>query len=273
MATYNFNEVPSQLQKPAQLEMKLENDGDSMLVRFLLDENQSFMGESVHNVYHKGWYQTISCNQEAGQTKDDCPLCSVGCPARECYCLPIFVISKTTNYGNQTVDVNGSYYLKRGKTFRPLMESILRQCDGKAPVNTVFRILRNGAAKATNTTYVIEKVSTDCSTKLSDFPELPPALGTNLVQKLTNTEMLAYCDSWKIQVQNEEAKKANRATNVSYPQVNYQPNFPQQPAYQPPQSNYQPNYQQPPAYQPPYMQGAQPNEPHNGFGSSPNIGL
>jgi hypothetical protein len=285
MATYNFNEVPAQLQKPANLEFKLENDGDYMVVRFLLGDDQSFVGESVHQVLHEKWYQTVSCNQEAGQTKDDCPLCAIGCPAREHYCLPVYVISKTTNHGGQTVDVNNSFYFVRGKTFRPMMESILRQCEGKAPVCSIFRITRNGAPRDPKTVYIVEKVSTD-NAKLSDFPELPPALGTKLIKKITNTEMLSYCDSWKIQQQNEAAKRANNnAQGGQYmPQYQQQANTPYQaPTYQAPYqapTYSQPQYQQPaPQYQPPqYPQNNQveytpPTNTDGGFGSSPNIGL
>jgi hypothetical protein len=268
MATFDFTNVPSQLQAQldaqssqagkVSMEVKLDNPGDFMLVRFLLDAGQSFMGESVHSVQQhfpktgKDFTHKISCIREDGQEKDSCPLCAAGSPITVSYVMPVYVISKTTNNGTTLEEVNASKYFHRGITFKPMLESVLRQCDGKAPVCTTFRIVRHG--KGLDTVYMVEKVSTD-DAKISDFPELPPYKESEIIKFLSYSEMIPFIDLYKLQVQKKLAGKDNRATVANNPQ--YQPQQPYQP--------YQPQYQSNISYNPNTQQG--------NFGSSPNIGL
>ena len=65
--------------------------------------------------------------------------------------------------------------LQRGKTFAGCLASAVRQSAGTPLVNNIFNIVRNGRAKDTSTTYLLEFVSRD-NTSLNDLLERVEAL-------------------------------------------------------------------------------------------------
>lgn len=201
MAGFNFNEVENFVPQRESSNsfgngtkikfLKLEDDGWYANVRFMYGEGETFRGETVHNTAEQGQMpKYVPCLREPGQPLDVCPLCAAGSKVVGQYFMPVYVISIVKNIRGQEeeVPVNDVMLFQRGTTFQGAINAVIRNADGNAIVNTIFRIVRNGKKGAQGTTYTVEKVKTD-TTGLSDLPERPQILGSYILPDVDAQKM------------------------------------------------------------------------------------
>lgn len=200
MASFNFNEVDQLVKSQAsggnKIEfLKLEDDGHYAKVRFMYGPGEIPMGETVHNINYdptkNNLPKYVPCLREAGQPLETCPLCMSGAKLAAQYYIPVYVISitKTVRGVAEETMVNKPMLCQKGTTFKAAIQSIIRQADGPAIVNTVFNLVRSGAAgQKQGVTYTVEKVATD-DVGLDQLPERIEAKGSFLLPNLTFDEM------------------------------------------------------------------------------------
>lgn len=137
---------------------KLENDGDSAVVRFILDKPDDVDVLAVHEipVPNSQFRRKVSClKNEPTEPNDVCPLCAAGYTTSLSVYIQMYVYEQ---------DENG-YYTKapkqviweRGKSYLKKLISLgNRYCArGKRFIDTVFEIERSGVKGDTKTTYEI----------------------------------------------------------------------------------------------------------------------
>ena len=200
MAVFNFDQMDNYIQTNSDniSFLKLADDKWSAKIRFMYGPGETFQGYSVHKICTDPTKpKFVPCLREAGQPLDVCPLCNSGNPAMAQFYIPVYVISvtKCINGVTQAEEVvNQAMLLQRGKTFAGCLASAVRQSAGTPLVNNVFNIVRNGRAKDTSTTYLLEFVSRD-NTSLNDLPERVEALGTYILPNVNYNEMLTMVNT------------------------------------------------------------------------------
>lgn len=191
---FNFDKTDDYVQDTQRVNyLKLSDDGWFATVRFMYGEGQTFKGYAVHNISadpKKPKY--VPCLREPGQPLDTCPLCNNNNPLVAQYYIPLYVISITSNINGikETKPVNQVMLFQRGKTFKGVLESIIRQCAGTPLVNNTFNIVRSGKPNDPKTNYFVEFLGRD-NVGLQDLPEAPVALGT-VLQEMTKEQMLQH---------------------------------------------------------------------------------
>lgn len=195
MAVFNFDQADNYVQQDRTgiNFFKLQDHGWQAKVRFMYGPGEIFQGYSVHNVgTDRNKY--VPCLKEPGQPLDVCPLCKAGMPVVVQFFIPLYVISisKCINGMLQAEEpVEQVMIFQRGKQFGGSLSSALRQCKGTPLVSNIFNIVRNGKAGSTDTTYMVEHVSTDNMT-LAELPERPQVLGSYILPDLKYDEMFQY---------------------------------------------------------------------------------
>ena len=125
----------------------LKNDGDSAVVRFMIDSVDDLNVVFMHTVKVDGRFRAINCLRDPLQPASSCPLCSADNRPKQRIYIPL--LSYERDDRGELIAVpriweRPVFYEKRLST--------LTSEYGKLS-NMLFRIVRNGAAGDTNTTY------------------------------------------------------------------------------------------------------------------------
>lgn len=158
---------------------QLKNDGDTARVRFMYDNIDDIVGDSVHEVEmvdengnvlmgKNGRPRTkyVACLRDYDDPKDACPFCRDGKYVGVRLVVPVY------NLDEKKVQI-----WDRGKTMFKKMSRIA----SKHPsiVAQVFEVERAGAAGDQQTDYYIEAIGQPDGTTLDDLPPLPEIHGTD----------------------------------------------------------------------------------------------
>lgn len=132
----------------------LKNDKDEAIVRFAFDSLDELQFVAVHNVVVNGKYRKASCLRTNLKTDpvEKCPLCASGNPLQK----RVFV--KLIQYNLDERDENGrpTYTAKVWERSANFKNTLLSYINNYAPLSdAIFKIVRNGVAGDTKTTYDI----------------------------------------------------------------------------------------------------------------------
>ena len=178
----------------------LEDNGDKAVVRFYHINGDDIEKLAVHRVKvgDEGRTVAVACLREPGQSESECPLCEVGNNVSARMYLKVLVYEK---------DKEGYYTKKpelkiweRGKGFGKQIQSLINRYsgNGKALMDTIFEIERDGKKGDQKTQYHIYKVddleSDECPLPAEDDFDDIEVLG-NLVQDRDFDEMNYYLDN------------------------------------------------------------------------------
>ena len=196
MAGFNFDQVEKFTERNDNKInfLKLEDNGWYAKVRFMYGEGEMFRGETVHNVSEDPKRpRYVSCLREEGQPVDVCPLCQAGSKIQVQFYVPVYVqsiVTKINGIENEQ-QVGQVMIFQRGTTFTGAIQTVLRYAaDTKQPiVNSLFRLVRNGARNAQGTTYSVEYIGTDNVT-LEMLPPRPEVVGSYILPKYDAAKMI-----------------------------------------------------------------------------------
>lgn len=160
MARFNYSEADNYgAQKSSYLSLK--DDGDTVKVRFLLNDINDLLGVAVHEVTtNDDKKMDVECLRAYNESVDKCPLCAAGIKVLPKLFIPVYDMNS-----------NESKIWTRGKTFFSRMSNL---CSRFNPlVATPVEITRCGKKGDTSTTYEMypDSSATDNS-KVEDFPEI-----------------------------------------------------------------------------------------------------
>lgn len=196
MAVFKFDQVDEYVQGNNSDNkinfLKLQDDGWYAKVRFMYGPGEIFEGISVHNVSQDPQKpKFVPCLRELNQPLEVCPLCNSGSKVIAQYFLYVYVISIVSNIRGVTQEqpVNQVYIFQRGKTFKGILDSILRQCAGTPIVNNIFNIVRSGKAGDQQTKYLVEFVGRD-EIDINSLPPKPQILGSYILPQVDYNTML-----------------------------------------------------------------------------------
>lgn len=195
MAGFNFDQVDQFVQESdTKINfLKLQDDGCYAKVRFMYGAGESFRGETVHNISEDPQRpRYVSCLREEGQPLDACPLCANGQKFVAQFFVPVYVQSIVNVVrGIETEQQVGQVMIfQRGATFKGALQAVMRNIPaGTQIVNSMFRLVRNGAARDPRTSYSVEYIGTD-NVGLEQLPPRPEVVGSYILPKLTREEMI-----------------------------------------------------------------------------------
>ena len=124
---------------------KLENDGDSALVRFAYKDKSEFEIATVHVV--EG-YRRVVCLRDAKDPVDKCPLCAAGEKLFSKFYVKLIEYTKDAE-GNVVVTPK---VWERPSSFARTLDSLCEEY-GADLCDHVFKVKRKGAKNDTGTTY------------------------------------------------------------------------------------------------------------------------
>lgn len=155
MAEFNYQDLDKMPQgglRPQVEFFSLKNDKDEAIVRFAFDSLAELQFVGVHNVVVNGKYRKASCLRGLTDPVERCPLCASGNPLQR----RVFV--KLIQYNLDERDESGrpSYTAKIWERSANFKNTLLSFINNYAPLSdAIFKIVRNGAAGDTKTTYDI----------------------------------------------------------------------------------------------------------------------
>ncbi len=136
----------------------LKDDGDTAVIRFLLNDINDLMGVATHEIEVNGKKMDVECLRAYNEPVDNCPLCAAQYRVNPKLYIPVY---------DETA--KESKIWTRGKTFFNKMSSL---CSRYNPlVSTPFEIERIGKKGDTSTTYETYAGVTDTA-RIEDFPEI-----------------------------------------------------------------------------------------------------
>ncbi len=201
MARFTMNEADNYgAQKNSFFSLK--DDGDSALVRFLINDINDLLGVATHEIQVGDKKMDVECLRAYNEPVDNCPLCAAQYKVNAKLFIPLYDMNS-----------NESKIWTRGKTFFNRMSNLCAKFNPL--VATPIEIVRNGKKGDTSTTYDMwpDSAKTDNSI-VEDFPEIS-AEGTAFQTK--SFEDLQYF------LQNgvfpEDVQNATAVTRRSTPQT------------------------------------------------------
>lgn len=213
----------------------LKNHGDSAIVRILHQSKADLDINVIHSVKIDGKDKKISCLRKASEPVANCPLCQAGEKVQVRTYVHLLVY-RTDEQGNQVISHE---VFDRGRDY---IEKISNLAETYPPLyDTVFKIVRNGKAGDTNTTYDFMPLPTQTFNN-TNYPytqedlSYEPALGTIIWDK-SKEDLDYFVRNGKFPEEGEEAKPTSSVPN-NQPVPNAQPNM----TYNQPSYNQVPNY-------------------------------
>lgn len=208
----------------------LKNHGDSAIVRILHQSKADLDINVIHSVKIDGRDKKISCLRKASEPVANCPLCQAGEKVQVRTYVHLLVY-RVDEQGNQTV---AHEVFDRGRDY---IEKISNLAETYPPLyDTVFKIVRNGKAGDTNTTYDFMPLPPQ-TYNVTNYPysqedlSYEPALGSIIWDK--SKEELDYFVRTGA-FPDGEGNNGNGGQGApaapTQPQYN-QPSYPQQPGY------------------------------------------
>lgn len=197
MAGFNFDQVDkfvSNDDKKIEF-LKLEDDGWYAKVRFMYGPGEMFQGETVHNVSEDPTRpRWVVCLREEGDPVDVCPLCANKTKISAQFYIPVYVESIVSNVRGveQETPVGRVMVCQKGSTFKGALQTVVRYTKdtGRPIVSSKFRLVRNGKARDSKTTYSVEYISTDDIT-LEQLPPRPEVKGSYILPNPSYDEMVS----------------------------------------------------------------------------------
>lgn len=195
----------------------LKNDKDSAIVRILHQSKADLDINVIHSVPVDGKDRRVSCLRNAYDPITNCPLCAAGHKVQIRVYIHLLVYKQDSN-GNIVAE---HQLFDRGKDY---IEKIDTLAETYPPLyDTVFKVVRNGKAGDTNTTYEFMPLpattynSTNYPYKVEDL-SYDPALGTIIWEK-TAAQMDEYVATGTFPNPNakSETNVNNSASNDSLP--------------------------------------------------------
>lgn len=204
----------------------LRNHGDEAIVRIMHDSTDSFEIISTHQIEINGKYRRVNCCRNPHEPVDNCPLCATGKNVQQRFY--IHLIQYTANENGQIVAEPKVW--ERPVSFATTIKNLIINYGPLS--NSVFKIHRNGAARAMDTTYDImymppQQFPESVYPKINDAFNGYSALGSIVLDK-TPAEVVEFIQTGNFPMPKKE---------TSAPTVNAQPQ-PATPSYIPPQGGY-----------------------------------
>ena len=151
----------------------IANDKEQKSVRFLYNTIDDVQGMSVHRVKVGDKDRYVNCLRDYNSPVDDCPFCKAKYPVQARLFVPVY-----------NIEEDAVQIWDRGKTMFSKMSALCSRyvTDGKALVNSIFDVQRNGKPHDMKTQYEIYYVKSD-NTEIEDLPEYPDILGGLVLDK------------------------------------------------------------------------------------------
>lgn len=199
MSRFNYNEADN-YGAPKNSFFGLKDDGDSALIRFLINDINDLQGVAVHEVQIGDKRMDVECLRAYNEPIDKCPLCAANYKQNAKLFIPVY-------------DENSkeSKIWTRGRTFFSRMSNL---CAKFHPlVATPVEVVRNGKKGDTSTTYDLypDSSKTDNS-KITDFPEIN-AEGLTFQVK-TFEELQHYLQTGTFPENDKNTNNDNQATPI-----------------------------------------------------------
>lgn len=186
MGRISFNELDNYKSSGNANYFKLENDGDSALVRFMYNGIDDVEGTAVHTIPVEGsqWGRDVNCLRAYNEPVDECPLCKAGYGVKAKIFVPLY-----------NVDDDEVQIWTRSKGYGSVLSSLISHDTkkGNSFVNNIYSIERKGKKGDKQTTYREYLEDTD-ETELEDLPEAPDPIGTVVMDKSFD-ELQYYVDN------------------------------------------------------------------------------
>lgn len=125
----------------------LKDDGDSSVVRFMFDKVEDLDVVFLHSVKIDGRFRSISCLRDPMQPVSACPLCESGDNPKQRIYIPL--ISYERDETGNVVAVPKIW--ERPVSYEKRLQSLISEYGPLS--NLLFRVVRNGKAGDTKTTY------------------------------------------------------------------------------------------------------------------------
>ena len=202
MARIKFNELDNYKTSGGANYFKLENDGDSAMVRFMYNSIDDVEGTAVHTIPVEGsqWGRDVNCLRSYNEPIDECPLCKAGYNVKAKLFVPLY-----------NIDDDEVQIWTRSKSYGSKLSGLISRGTKKGNnfVNNVFSIERSGKKGDKQTTYNEYLEETD-DIELDDLPEVPDPIGTVVMDK--SFEELEYYVEHK-EFPNDDSKPVRRRSS------------------------------------------------------------
>lgn len=211
--------------------LKLQDDGDSVVVRFAYSSTEEMMGcDTVHQVKDpEGKYVTVDCLKTDYSNPDSvCPLCDAGVKLQKVYYLQC----RNEETGEMQVWQRSDGFVRNN--LLPLLQDY--EADGILPTMLPIKIVRNGKKGDMHTKYTLVPKAYDQMT-LDQFPEDIDVRAKGIVKELNFMQMQTFVRTGQLpQTEDNSNVQVGQAPQQSrgYVAQNTQANVPQ-----PTQQQYQ----------------------------------
>lgn len=127
----------------------LKNDGDTAIVRFMIDSVEEFDILAIHNITVDGKFRKVSCIRDARQPLEACPLCEAGEKLTTKFFIKMVQYVKNENNTFTAVPCIWERSFNYAKTLKNLLE------DYGPLSNVLFKVRREGQPGDVSTKYAI----------------------------------------------------------------------------------------------------------------------
>lgn len=224
MAKFSYQDLDSMdssLQRQQVGFFGLKNNKDEAIVRFAFDSLGELEYATVHNVSVNGKYRKANClREDLEEPTDRCPLCKAGIPLQQ----RVFVKLIQYDLENKDADGKPTYSAKvwerPAKQFSKTLQSYMNNYGSLS--DYVFKIVRNGAAGDTKTTYDImpcmpQLYPTELYTKDFSAFDNYTVFGTIIINEDANGLVNILNGTWQ--------PKSNRSSNQAQTVQSITPNL------------------------------------------------
>lgn len=172
--------------------LKLQDDGDSVVVRFAYSSTEEMMGcDTVHQVKDpEGKYITVDCLKTDYSNPDSvCPLCASGVKLQKVYYLQC----RNEETGEMQVWQRSDGFVRNN--LLPLLQDY--EADGILPTMLPIKIVRNGKKGDMHTKYTLVPKAYDQMT-LDQFPEDIDVRAKGIVKELNFMQMQTFVQTGQL---------------------------------------------------------------------------
>lgn len=206
----------------------LKNHGDEAIIRIMHDSTDSFEIVSTHQIEVNGKYRRINCARTPFEPVDNCPICATGKNAQQRFYMHLIQYSK--NEAGQIVAEPKIW--ERPVSFATTIKNLI---TNYGPLSeSIFKIHRNGAARAMDTTYDImymppNQFPENIYPKMKDAFDGYSVIGTAVMNRSVE-DIITYLQTGNFPMIKREnaAPQMNTASQVNtYQKQNFSQEIPQ----------------------------------------------
>ena len=199
----------------------LKNNGDEALVRIMHDSTDSFEIVSTHQIEVNGKYRRINCCRSPYDPIENCPICATGKNAQSRFYVHLI---------QYIIDADGRVTCEpkiweRPASFANTLKNLITNYGPLS--NSIFKIHRNGVARAMDTTYDImymppQQYPETVFKKITDAFEGYSVIGT-VVMNRTPEDIVIYLQTGNFPMPKKESQDVDTVSSATYipPQGGY----------------------------------------------------